>query len=101
MRRSRQVNADMAKKLEKEEEERKNAPKRPSRGDFKHRQSVLLSSFAPMKPIVVTREIETQTESEPLKTFTTMDTQTDASPTVETNSVRIQTENADMKERAM
>ena len=54
-----------------------------------------------MKPIVVTREIETQTESEPLKTFTTMDTQTDASPTVETNSVRIQTENADMKERAM
>lgn len=37
MRRSRQVNADMAKKLEKEEEERKNAPKRPSRGDFKNR----------------------------------------------------------------
>ena len=55
-------------------------------------------SFAPMKPIVETRAIETQTDSEPIKTFATMDTQTDEK---ETASIRIQTENADLRDGSM
>ena len=63
------------------------------------RQSFLVTnSFAPMRPIVATREIETQTESEPLKTFSTMDTQTEQ---VVTSAARTQTEQAEVKEGSM
>lgn len=66
---------------------------------MRHRQSILLTSFAPMKPIVVTKEMETQTdESEPLKTFGTIETQTES---VQTISTRMQTENASTKESTM
>ena len=52
-----------------------------------------------MKPIVVTKEMETQTdESEPLKTFGTIETQTES---VQTTSTRMQTENASTKESTM
>lgn len=51
-----------------------------------------------MKPVVETRAIETQTDSEPIKTFATMDTQTDQK---ETNSICIQTESADTKDGSM
>jgi len=68
MRRSRHVNADMVSKLAKQEEEIKEGKKRGSiRGDFRNRQSVLLTSFAPMRPIVTTKESTTQTELDPLK----------------------------------
>jgi len=78
MRRSRQVNADMVKKLGKQEEENKvEQKKRLSRPDMKHRQSMLLTSFAPMRPIIATKEMMTQTESEPLKTYGTIETQTE------------------------
>lgn len=62
MRRSRQVNADMVKKLQKQEEENKEERKtRPSREHMRARgQSFLLAtSFAPMRPVVLTKEIET------------------------------------------
>ena len=60
------------------------------------RQSILLSSFQPLKPIVQTKDSESQTdESTPIKHFQVMETQTDA---VESASVRIQTENNEMKE---
>ena len=90
MRRTKDVNAAMEMKLEKQEEETKQTQgKRPSRAEnMRHRRSVLMTSlsFAPMKPVVETRAIETQTESEPLKQFTTSDTQTDLK---ETASIRI------------
>ena len=69
MRRTKDVNAAMVTKLAKQEET-KEVDKRPSRLEaMRNRQSVVMSrlSFAPMKPIVQTRAIETQTESEPLK----------------------------------
>ena len=47
---------------------------------------------------MITREIETQTESEPLKTFASADCQTEK---VETAAVRVQTENATMKDGSM
>ena len=50
----------MVSKLVKQEEENKvEQKKRLSRQELKHRQSMLLTSFAPMKPIVVTKEMET------------------------------------------
>ena len=55
-------------------------------------------SFAPMRPAVETRTIETQTESEPLKRFESIDSQTDL---VETVSIRVQTENAETKDGSM
>ena len=98
MRRSKQVNADMANKLEKQAEENKTGGgKRPSRPSLRGgaQQSFLLQSFAPMKPIVVTKEFGVQTEGEPLKIYATSDTQTDV---VEMVSTRMQTENADTKD---
>ena len=65
---------------------------------MKHRQSILLTSFAPMKPIVVTKECSCQTESEPLKTYDTIETQTEQ---VETASTRVQTENAETRDNTM
>ena len=51
-----------------------------------------------MKPIVVTKESTTQTESEPLKSYDTIETQTDV---VETASTRVQTESAETKDSTM
>ena len=65
---------------------------------MKHRQSILLSSFAPMKPIVVTKESTTQTDSEPLKSYGTIETQTEQA---EVASIRVQTENAVTKDSTM
>ena len=99
MRRSRQVNADMANKLVKQEEDNKVEQKqRRVRQDMKNRQSILLTSFAPMKPIVVTKAISTQTDSEPLKTLATIETQTEL---VETCSTRMQTESVLTKDSTM
>ena len=54
--------------------------------DKRKHQSFLSNQFVPMRPIVHTREIETQTESEPLTTFATTETQTE---TATTNSIRV------------
>ena len=90
MRRTKDVNEAMAMKLTKQEEESKlTVAKRPSRDQAKlHRKSILMTqlSFAPMKPVVETRAIETQTDSEPIKTYSSMDTQTEEK---ETTSIRI------------
>ena len=79
--------------VEEIKEETKEQVKRPSiasnegiTGKRGRHQSILLSQFAPMRPIVQTREIETQTESEPLTTFATTETQTE---TAETASIRV------------
>ena len=80
MRRTKDVNAAMETKLVKKVEESKEPSKRPSRLEMmKNRQSFLMTSmqFAPMKPVVETRAIETQTDSEPIKQFSSMDTQTE------------------------
>ena len=78
MRRTKDVNAAMEMKLNNQEEEsKKTEGRRPSRPEgLRHRKSILMTSlsFAPMKPVVETRAIETQTESEPLKMFATIDT---------------------------
>ena len=77
--------------IEELKEEVKELVKRPSidkveakRGS--RHQSFLSTQFVPMRPIVHTREIETQTESAPLSTFATTETQTE---TAETNSIRV------------
>lgn len=102
MRRTKDVNAAMAVKLNKQEEETKQTQgKRPSRAEnLRHRKSVLMTSlsFAPMKPIVESRAVETQTESEPLKTFSTIDTQTQS---VTTTSTRMQTESPETRDGSM
>ena len=61
---------------------------------MKARQSFLASSFAPIRPIVQTATAFTQTDSEPLKVFSTTDTQTDS---ITTTAAKTQTENAEMK----
>ena len=102
MRRTRDVNEAMAQKLNKQEEESKQTQgKRPTRAEaMRHKRSVLVTqhSFAPMRPVVETKAVETQTESEPLKTFATINTQTDAK---QTTSIRVQTENASTKDGSM
>ena len=98
MRRVKNIAGEMASKLEKQQEENKNQLHN-RRSLRSHRQSILLtSSFAPMKPIVVTKEIITQTESEPLKQYGTIETQTES---VETVSTRMQTDNAELKDSTM
>ena len=89
--------------VEEYKEEVKELVKRPSVDSVaamkrSRHQSFLSTQFVPMRPIVHTREIETQTESEPLSTFATTETQTD---TAETNSIRVQTENSVTKDGAM
>lgn len=98
-RRSKQEKSDMINKLNKVEEENKEGRKKSFRQDMRMRhQSFLLSSFAPMKPIVQTREIETQTDSEPLKVFAVAEVQTDVA---EKASIKVQTDEAEKKDSTM
>ena len=79
MRRSKFVSADIVKKLQINNEESKDEKRRGSKGHVQGslapRQSILLNSFAPLKPIVQTRDSESQTDdSTPVKHFETSET---------------------------
>ena len=80
MRRSKFVSADIAKKLQSgNNEESKDEKRRGSKGQVQSnlapRQSILLNSFAPLKPIVQTKDSESQTDdSTPVKHYETSET---------------------------